>query len=210
MSKLEKLYNSIAKLKELGIKLPKELLEETDRVEEEIIKNEVIPALSDAIEPIITQIQRELVLVVDYIPNEPLQVRMSRKRNFKMGEEEGTVPLKRKEFKKEQTYTITPHTKSKKTNLEVLMPDGSIISNRFAYQTFCEVIERLGPEKVAALGLRQSGIDLVSKVEDDFYQQHRIRGGYLVLTHSSTEQKKVYIEEIANRLSIDLVVRKLT
>lgn len=202
MSKLEKLYNSIANLKELGIKLPKELLEETDRVEEEIIKNEVIPALSDAIEPIITQIQRELVLVVDYIPNEPLQVRMSRKRNFKMGEEDRAEPLKRKEFKKEQTYTIAPHTKSKKTNLEVVMPDGSVISNRFAYQTFCEVIERLGPEKVAALGLRQSGIDLVSKVEDDFYQQHRIRGGYLVLTHSSTEQKKKHLDEISTLLNI--------
>jgi hypothetical protein len=62
MTKLEKLYNAIQELKEPGVKLPEELIEETNRVEEEIIKNEVIPTLSDAIDPIISQIQRELLL----------------------------------------------------------------------------------------------------------------------------------------------------
>ena len=84
MTKLEQLYNSIENLKELGVQLPDKLIEETNRVEEEIIQNEVIPALSKAIDPIINQIQRELVLVIDYLPNEPLQVKMTRKRSFKI------------------------------------------------------------------------------------------------------------------------------
>lgn len=45
-----------------------------------MIKNDVIPRLSGSIEPIITKIERPIVLVVDYIPGENLSVRLIRKR----------------------------------------------------------------------------------------------------------------------------------
>lgn len=208
MTKLEQLYNSIENLKELGVQLPEKLIEETNRVEEEIIQNEVIPALSKAIDPIINQIQRELVLVIDYIPNEPLQVKMTRKRSFKFApEEESEELLKRAPFKKETSYTISPHTKSKKTNLTVIFPDGIVISNRFAYQSLCEAIEKIGPKNVAQLNIIQSGIPLVSKEQDDFYQQHQIKDGYLVLTHSSTVAKRNHLEDISRRLNLNLKVK---
>jgi hypothetical protein len=208
MTKLEQLYNAIQNLKELGVKLPEELIEETNRVEGEIIQKEVIPALADAIEPIISQIQRELILVVEYIPDEPLQVKMTRKRSFKLTEEEDSIVDKRKEFKKETSYTISSHSKSKWTNLVVTFPDGTEISNRFAYQTLCDTIQKIGAVEVSKLGIRQSGIDLVSRKEDDYYQQHKIKGGYLVLTHSSTELKKNHIEEISKQLKLNLKVQK--
>ncbi len=208
MTKLEQLYNAIQNLKELGVKLPEELIEETNRVEGEIIQKEVIPALADAIEPIISQIQRELILVVEYIPDEPLQVKMTRKRSFKLTEEEDSIVDKKKEFKKETSYTISPHSKSKWTNLVVTFPDGTEISNRFAYQTLCDTIQKIGAVEVMQLGIRQSGIDLVSRKEDDYYQQHKIKGGYFVLTHSSTELKKNHIEEISKKLKLNIKVKK--
>lgn len=208
MTKLEQLYNSIQNLKELGVQLPEKLIEETNRVEEEIIQKEVIPALSAAIDPIISQIQRELLLIVEYIPDEPLQVKMTRKRSFKFSEEEEALVTKRKEFKKEHSYTMAPHTKAPWTNLIVTFPDGKEINNRYAYQTLCDVIERVGAERVVALGIRQSGTDLVSKKEDDFYRQSKIKGGYFVLVHSSTETKKNHIEEISRRLNLNLKVQK--
>ncbi len=208
MTRLEKLYESIQNLKELGMRLSEELIEETNRVEEEIIQNEVIPAMSDAIEPIITQIQRGLILIVEYIPDEPLQVKMTRKRSFKLQEDPEVIISKPKEFKKERGYTMAAHSKSPRTNLIVTFPNGSQISNQFASQTLCEVIERIGGEKVASLGLKLMGTDLVSKKTDEFYQQHQINGGYLVLTHSSTETKKNLIEEISRRLKLNLKVEK--
>ncbi|OMP29699.1 hypothetical protein [Mangrovimonas sp. DI 80] len=206
MTKLEKLYNSIQSLKELGVQLPDELIEETNRVEEEIIKNEVIPALSNTIEPVIQQIQRELLLIVEYVPDEPLQVKMTRKRSFKFAEEEYKLEAKKKQFKKEHTYTISPHTKSKKTNLVVSFPDGSTITNRFAYQTLCEVIDKVGAENVTPLGLVVSGVELVSLKEDDFYSQHKVKGGYLVMTQTSTQVKKNLLDEISRRLNLNLTV----
>ncbi|NDV77485.1 hypothetical protein [Dysgonomonas sp. 511] len=56
MTKLETLYNSIRGLKELGLPLNEETLKAVDQLEEELIKDDVIPRLSDSIEPIITKI----------------------------------------------------------------------------------------------------------------------------------------------------------
>jgi hypothetical protein len=71
MTKLEKLYSTIQNLKELGLELGEDLLKQTNELEQEIIKKEILPVISEKIEPIIGQIQRELVLVVNYVPNEP-------------------------------------------------------------------------------------------------------------------------------------------
>lgn len=207
MTKLQKLYSSIESLKELGVKLPPELIEETTRVEEEIIRKEVIPALEKEISPIISQIQRELVLVIDYIPEEPLQVRMTRKRSLKLTEEEERTFQKNKIVEKETSYTISPHTKSKKTTLQVTFPDGTVVNKRFAYQTLLETIERVGPGKVKELKIKQSGIDLVSKEEDEFYNQHKTKDGFWVITHSSTAQKKKHLDEISKRLNLKLKVK---
>lgn len=74
MTKLRKLYNIIQNSKELDLELGADLLKQKADFEQEIIKNEILPIISEKIEPIITQIERELVLVVDYVLNEPLSV----------------------------------------------------------------------------------------------------------------------------------------
>lgn len=208
MTKLQKLYSSIESLKELGVKLPPELIEETNRVEEEIIMNEVIPTLEKEISPIISQIQRELVLVIDYIPYEPLQVRLTRKRSLKLTEEEEKNFENNVKPRKETGYTITPpHTKSKKTNLQVIFPDGATISNHFASDTLLETIERIGPDRVRKLQLIQGGIDLVAEEEDEFYRQNITKDGFWLNTHSSTAQKKKQLDEISKRLGLNLKVK---
>jgi len=65
MTKLEKLYSTIQNLKELGLELGEDLLKQTNELEQKIIKKKILPVISEKIEPIIGQIQRELMLVVD-------------------------------------------------------------------------------------------------------------------------------------------------
>ncbi len=209
MNKLETLYKSIEGLKTLGIPLNEETLQAVDNLEEELIKNEVIPRLSGSIEPIITQIQRPIVLVVDYVPGEALSVRLTRKRVIT---EEGETkqyslaPLPNKERTKKTDKTITSSPKSAWTGLVVTFPDGKVINNRYAYETLIEVVEMVGVEKVARLGLRQVGIDFISKTRDDFYNQHELSDGYLMVTHSSTNKKKQQLEEISEKLGLGLKV----
>ena len=113
MTKIEQLYNSIQTLKELGVQLPQGLIEETNRVEEEIIKNDIIPALAETISPIIEQIQRGIILVVEYIPNEPLTVKLTRKRSFAIPEEQD-ITEKKTLVEKETSFTVSPQTKGKR------------------------------------------------------------------------------------------------
>ncbi|MFZ4724527.1 MAG: hypothetical protein ACOYMD_03710 [Paludibacter sp.] len=209
MTNLEKLYQSIANFKELGLALNDEMLQKADLLEEDLIKNEVIPRLTGSIEPIITQIQRPIVLVVDYVPGEALSVRLTRKRVIT---EEGETkqyslaPLPNKERTKKTDKTITSSPKSAWTGLVVTFPNGKVINNRYAYETLIEVVETVGIQKVAALGLKHVGLDFITKTKDDFYNQHELPGGYLILTHSSTDKKKRQLEEISQKLGLGLKV----
>lgn len=211
MTKLEQLYNSIQNLKELGVQLPDKLIEETNRVEEEIIKNDIIPALAETISPIIEQIQREIILVVEYIPNEPLIVKLTRKRSFAIPAEQDINDISKNTDKKtlfdnDKSYTIPTHSKSKKTVLEVTFPNDKVLSFRFAYLTLCEVIKTVGVEKVRHLNILCNGIPLIDNKKDDYYQQHEFNNGLYLMTTSSTLSKKQQLDEISERLGLNLKV----
>jgi len=206
MTKLEKLYSTIQNLKELGLELGEDLLKQTNELEQEIIKKEILPVISEKIEPIISQIQRALVLVVDYVPNEPLSVRISRKRNFSAEME--TIEIVPDPQVEHNIGTIKRNAtkKSSKTNLRVTFPDGKVIENRFAYETLYEVVKLAGTEKVRALGIVQCGVPLVSNTLDNFYNQKEISKGLYLITHSSTVQKRQQIERISEALKLGLKV----
>jgi len=102
--------------------------------------------------------------------------------------------------------TITSSPKSAWTALVVTFPTGKVINNRYAYETLIEVVETVGVQKVGALGLKHVGLDFISKTKDDFYNQHEASGGYLILTHSSTDKKKRQLEEISEKLGLGLKV----
>ena len=208
MTQLEKLYNSIQNLKELGVQLPDKLIEETNRVEEEIIKKDVIPALADTIAPIIKQIQREVVLVVEYVPDEPVAVRWTRKRSLTLPFDNEPVPIdtKKMALAERESFTISPHGKSAKTLLSVKFSDGKTISHRFAYQTMVDAIKQIGHEKVKALNIICCGVSLVTNQRDDFYTQHELTKGVYVMTHSSTKTKKEQLDEISRRLNLGLKI----
>jgi hypothetical protein len=207
MTQLEKLYQSIQNLKELGVQLPDKLIEETNRVEEEIIKNDIIPALAETISPVISQIQREIILIVEYVPDEPLSVRLTRKRSFTIPiEQDLIIDKKQNQFTERQTFTIANHSKSSKTILSVKFSDGKIISHRFAYDTLVEVVKLIGYEKVKTLNIICCGVPLISNEKDDFYTQHEVVNNIFVMTHSSTKTKKEQLETISKKLGLNLKV----
>ncbi len=209
MTKLQKLYSTIQNLKELGLELGEDLLKQTSDLEQDIIKNEILPVISEKIEPIIGQIERELVLVVDYVPNEPLSVRITRKRNFT--EQMETIEIVPNPKVEHNIGTIKRNspTKSAKTNLRVTFPNGKVVENRFAYETLQEVVMIVGIEKVRPLAIVQCGVPLISNAQDDFYNQKEIAKGLYLITHSSTGQKKQQIEKISEALNLNLKVEIL-
>lgn len=56
-----------------------DVISQINEAEENIIREEILPIIGQDIEPTLSQIQRELVLVVEYRPGEPISVALSRK-----------------------------------------------------------------------------------------------------------------------------------
>lgn len=81
MSRLSDLYKAMETLRKEGISINEELEKQVSELEENIIKKEILPVVTETIEPALKQVQRELVLVVDYHPGLPVSVSLSRKAN---------------------------------------------------------------------------------------------------------------------------------
>ena len=205
MSKLEDLYEGKVRLERAGYKLSPEQLHDLESLEEQLIKDEVLPTLSKDIEPRLTKIQRELVLVVEYKPEAPIRVSLSRKRNIT----ELIDDAKLLEINPEVEHGTNPNYKKKekvdpKTNIRVEY-QGTTYESPVAAQTFVKVIERIGIARVRALGLTWCKIPLISTTEDKKYSQQP-SGRYYIITHSSSQQKQRQLNIIAKELGLDIKV----
>lgn len=210
MSKLSKLYELRRLSEEFGMEWTETQERQLETEEERLIKNEVLPVVSRSIEPALAQVERELVLVVDYVPGSPLKVSLSRKRNLfdVLGD---VVEIKPDP---EVTHRTFGKQKTKKTDiapqtiLQVTMPDGRVIRQDKAKDTFIDVITRIGVERVRPLGLKFCRIPIISNTRDKKYgkSQHEVGGGWLILTHSSTSDKKKMLDKIAKALGLNIKV----
>ena len=205
MTNLEKLYASIKGLQDLGLPLNEETLKAADELEEQLIKTEILPAMSKDIEPMLSQIQRELVLVVEYKPGTPISVALSRKTNItelldaKKLELDPEVPHKELGPRPKKVRTAGP-----RTGLCIHLKDGSSIQEKDAATTFTSAIIKAGLMPVRNLGLKFSGINIVSTTIDSKYgnSQREVAPGLYVLTHSSTKEKKRVLEKISKALKL--------
>lgn len=218
MTKLEKLYTSIKNLEELGLELTPEMLLECDKLEEQIIKDEILPALGQDIEPRLRQIQRPLVLVVEYTPEEPISVKLSRKMNIAEALE--AKPITPPGFKIGQPVSspnrpvIQPHEPTKQVvnhtkGLKVTFRDGTVINESTAIETLKKVLVKIGLARVAATSLKHGDYGLVSKTKKPLVAgrtwQHQV-GDYYVYSNTNNQQKKEDLEKLSEMFGLGLVI----
>ena len=214
MSQLKKLYQTMENLKELGLKINDDLIEEINKLEEEIIKREILPVLTEKIAPALSSVERELVLVVDYRPNQPLSVRLTRKLNF---------ATKIPDAKIIELDPIVEHSnrgkfgsivkRSSATNLSVTFPDGTVIAEPKATDTFVKTIQKIGVTKVRTIVEKENlvfcRVPVISNRRDSKYgkTQKDLGGGWLLITHSNNPMKKSFLDTISKELNLGLVVK---
>lgn len=203
---LEKLYTSIETLTGMGIDLPEEVLRQTAELEEQLIRKDVLPAIRDNIEPTLRQIHREMTLVVDYRPDEPISVRISRKRDLSdLSEATLLTPDEVPGIKRRSPQQRSGHRRPN-TRLKVTTQDGrEFYDAKDGTNTFCNVLEHIGLLRVRQLEIMPSGINLVSTSKDENRQQRKI-GDFYVFTNRSTEDKAKILRAISNRLHLGLKV----
>jgi hypothetical protein len=110
-----------------------------------------------------------------------------------------------KMISKPKHEVISRHSESKKLPflLQVVFPDGTVIADNKATQTFVQTIEKIGIEKVVQLNL-----DSIVRTDKNFERTAQLVqiGNCFVNTHSSTTEKKRQLEIISNLLNLNLKV----
>lgn len=205
MSKLEDLYEGKKRLERAGYKLTSDMLEDMDQLEEQLIKDEVLPTLSKDIEPRLAKIQRDLVLVVEYSPGQPIRVALSRKTNITE-----IIEAKRLEIDPEVEHREygqrgkQSEKRAPNTGLYVVRRNGTILQEKTAALTFVAAVKEAGVLRVRELGLKFCKVPIVSTTRDKKYgnRQVEVEPGLYVMTHSNNKEKLKHLNRITEALHL--------
>ncbi len=214
MSRLSKLYEAMETLRKEGLPVDENLERKANELEEDIIKKEILPVLGKTIEPALQPVKRELVLVVDYVPGQPLSVHLSRKRNF------AAELTDAKEMVLDPEVTHRSHNFHSDEKIErkpardmtVTFPDGTVIAEKTAVETLVEVVKKIGVAEVRKVvedyNLKFCKVPVISNRRDAKYgkNQRDLGGGWLLITHSNNPMKKAFIEKVSNVLHLGIKV----
>ena len=189
---LQDLYDIIEKSKKRKLVLSKDVIRQINEIEEGIIRNEILPAMSKDIEPRLSAIKRDLVLVVEYHPGEPISVALSRKMKINqitdaktitpIQEKVGEPVVSTKKVPSEKPHTPTKQVVNHTKGLRVQFPDGTVICHTTAIDTFIAVLRRVGLQRVHELNIQHAGYNLVSRVKrpsNGPIWQHELDGWYI-------------------------------
>lgn len=221
MAKLEELYEIIAKLKTLGLTLNEEQTATVDELEEQLIETEILPVISESVEPLLSPIKRELVLLVEYHPGRPVTVALSRKAKITdiagtkrltyTQPRESTPVVADEPVVKPEPHEPTKHVENSTKGMKVTFPDGTVICHTKAIFTFVQTLKRIGFSRVAALGITHGGSNLVSREKRETKPgtvwQHLCDGWY-VYSNLSNNVKRSDLQKISDRLDLGLVIEE--
>ena len=218
MATLKELYTTLKSLRDMNLPVDDKLLKAADNLEEKIIKEEILPALSQNIEPQLSEIQRDLVLVVEYHPGEPLSVALSRKTKISeiMGAKtltpRSSTPVKSEVVQTEtEPHEQTKHVENTTKGLRVSFTDGTIIWHRQAIDTFIDTLKKIGFELISKLDIIHGGFPLVGKekrpTKPGCIWQHEADGWY-IYSNISNATKIADLRQISDYYHLNLIIEE--
>lgn len=220
MATLKELYTTLKSLRDMNLPVDDKLLAAADALEEKIIKEEILPALSQNLEPQLNDIQRDIVLVVEYHPGEPLSVALSRKVKIsEIIDAKQLTPYKsdsKPVRSDEKPIVAEPHEPTKMVEnptkgLRVIFPNGTIVCRKMAIDTFIKTLEIIGFDRVEKLNVTHADYNVVSRykrpAEPGRVWQHEYKGWY-IYSNISNNRKINILRTISNRLGLNLKIEE--
>ena len=204
----------MANLKELGLSINDDLIQEANQLEEDIIKKDILPVLTKTIEPALKPVKRELVLVVDYVPGKPLSLHLSRESNItaELPDAKEIVLDPEAKHKTRESKSDEKVTHGPATDMSVLFPDGTIVAEKTAAETLVTVVKKIGVAEVRKVVEEKKlvfcKVPVISNRRDTKYgkTQRDLGDGWLLITHSNNLMKKRFIDKVSNTLDLGLKV----
>lgn len=218
MDKLEKLYSIITNSEEVGVELGNDVLRQVESLEEQIIKDEILPALSQDIAPRLNPIRRELVLVVEYHPDEPIRVALSRKTKISeiidaktLTPRSGKPVTSEAKLETSVPHEATKHVENPTKGLQVTFPDGIVVWNKSAIDTFVNTLKKIGFERVAKVKCTHCDYNLVGRVKRPVVKgvvwQHEC-DGWFIYSNISNKQKIADLVRISEYYHLNLKIEE--
>lgn len=180
-------------------------------LEDQLIAEEILPAISDSVAPVLGNLRRPLLLIVDYNPETGITVKTTRSEVMVQEKtvKQYEIPNNPNNGAPKQSHdkeTISKRTikRTPATGLCIWISSDEFIQENKASDTMARAIEIAGPKRVAELAIKHDGDILVTKTRHPKYfgTQQPLSDGYLVNTHSSTETKKKQLEKIIDALQL--------
>lgn len=183
-------------------------------LEDQLIAEEILPAISESVAPVLGSIRRPLSLIVDYNPEIGITVKTTRsevvvqEKTVKKYEIPSRLPNVERVISEvsldEEPPEKKPFKRSPATGLCIWITPDEFVQEEKASHTMARAIEIAGPKRVAELAIKHDGDILVSKTKHPKYfgAQQTLSDGYLVNTHSSTETKKKQLDHISEVLQL--------
>ena len=209
MSTLNELYITMESLRKLNLPIDERLQQEAAKLEEDLIRQEILPTLTDKIEPALSQVKRELVLVVDYVPGEPLKVSLSRKRNIA----EVLTDAVELSPKRSRVVTATDIKRSPNIDFTVTFDDGIKYAGN-GKDTFVNALKHMLLPRVATFdGRTFAGFPLVGRkqrvTEDGYHWQTNV-DGWWIYTNMGNDIKINVLKQVADFLGINITIESST
>ena len=120
-----------------------------------------------------------------------------------------------REINRQLRGTRSPRTvgseKASPKILRVTLPDGTVIFEKKAIDTFLMTLQYIGLERISKLqSIISQGHPLVSTEKHESVKSFRELDGYFIGTHSSTATKASFIQRIARELHIKITVEVMS
>lgn len=197
MEKLDKAYEGMEMLRNIGLPISKDQIKGIYDLEAQYLTEEVIPQIKEVMEPLVHKVMNGFKMVVTVGEQEEVNVELL------PPETENTVNQRETNSKKRQ----------KKFIIKVIYPDGHAVCSRMVWETLYDVVKYAGVQRVRKLGLWLRGTNIISDQveEDDRYRnsQKEVEPGVYLQTCSTTEVKYEQIKEINKQLSLGLKIEKV-
>ncbi len=194
-------------------------------LEDQLIAEEILPAISKSVAPVLGSLRRPLTLVVDYDPQGGITVKTTRGevvvkektvKKYQIPSTNKVVTVgetdessKREEPEEDTSVEISKFTRGPRVKFEVRL-NGKIVEGKDGAGILVEAIRRIGYERVAALNIMfvKGTYNLVDKRKrlDQNKLWQRQSGDWFIYTKTSNPTKADNLAEIAERLGLDMQI----
>ena len=198
MEKLDKAYEAVGLLENLGLPVSNEQLNAIAQMEKDYLCNEIIPLIKQELEPMVQKMRNHFNMKVVYSKDKGLDIQLS----------EST----------DQSRNMIPATdernyRKKKFIIRVVFPDNRVSCHKIVANTFFDVIKYAGAENVERLGIMALGQNIITHElhEKEQYRpyQREIEPGLYVNTFIDTDKKYEVLKTINRELNLNLMIEKV-